>query len=290
MDLNKPILHARDHLPGGADPIPGLCTSCAKATPVDGSIPSTGAGDPAGNDWHWWRFREPGQYQLSPLAARYSPDQGPSPGASHGTDMEMRSTGHTATIEAVGGKPGPNANSTAAYREQDTATGHDPHNWFQALTSITHSEFGVGAEQSLVGWFNLNALPGVNDLWHIYPPTASGDPTYETYLQANSDGSLTLVRDGTAFTTAAGLISAGSWFYWAFVVGSGRIRLYVNPGAPVATTPSPTSGTSFPFTGPLAMETQGPTLDYTAAELAARLNASGFKSVALQLNGDYGGL
>src|SRR5207253_3140650 len=107
----KPILHARDHLPGGADPIPGLCTDC-HAPPVTTTIPGEGAVDTAaGRSWHWWRFRR----TTMPSFDRHIDDEGAGPRA----PVDIAVIAHSPldfNTEFVLAQPGPVAESLSMQR------------------------------------------------------------------------------------------------------------------------------------------------------------------------------
>ena len=271
MKSRKPILHARDHLPGGADPLPTLKTSAAPLPD-----PVTDEGDKSGEDWGWWRFRE---FTGISSPQRTVLDEGGHGESPTGFDMVVNVYHVLDWEEEVSiGLPGPAADSRAMCRVDAGSFGAV--NWWNSATGFP-CQWGAGGNWSVVGWFKFSELGNCDVLnW------AGGDSARTTLL-LNPNGSVSLYRQGTTFTSAAGLIGAGAWVYIAVVCGGGRIRVYVNPGAPEAGEYAPTIGNDYPFNGPMAMETWGlENGNYTAAELADRLKTNGFASVAVQLNAE----
>ena len=291
MKQQKPILHARDHLPGGADPLPHPPDY---VQPPATEIPGHGGptGDPASplRAWHWWRFQTVTLIGTPPNTQPLSTPDIATNAPADAMQIEWQDERPLAdderSTEVTSGHAGPNpeAKSILRLRRLD----RNPDNWWTGTspiaTDVPDINWGMGGDFTLLGWFNFTALRN----WDILniQNIAFGHPN-PTYLLLRPDGGVTLHRFASEFGSAGGLITAGSWNYIAVTVGAGRVKVYVNPGPPEAQPYDATYGNDFPFPGPMGMETWGlENGDYTAAQLAARLTANGFKSVAVQLNGD----
>lgn len=277
MKQRKPVIHARDHLPGGADPIPGVLGTTAP--PVNDPIQQAGdRATAAGQEWHWWRFRKFGGTGGHGIA-----DEGSAAAPDFSGGYPMQVTAYHPldfNTEFDIGLPGPTSDSLSMERTGDfwpggTVPGRK--NWWSAVSVHAGNE-GVGTKWSYAGWFKFTVL-GHCDVYN------DGYEAHPTTVFINGDGSVSIRRWGVTAASRPGLIRAGAWHYIAYSLGNGRLRVYVDPATAEAGDYAPTYGTSFPFAGPLAMETFGLEKgDYTAAALAAKLNANGFKSIAVQLN------
>ena len=298
MKQQKPILHARDHLPGGADPLPQLPIN-GEPPPgrIDTEIPKHGTPPPGAPalPWFWWRCRETGEEPHPPGTAFriHSPEENTHSAANQMLLSWYGQLGiplHAPTDEVFSGSDGPNSDSRALLRLRDSTV--NPDGDFRgacALGSVSFppgytANMGKGATFTLLGWFNF-VLTHNWDIFNLDP--TGGTDFNRTTLLLNANGSVSLKRWGSTYTSAAGLVQAGTWAYIGIAIGAGRVKVYVNPGPPEPTAPNPAYGTAFPFDVPMVMETWGlENGDYTADQLAARLNGNGFKTVAVQLNGD----
>lgn len=280
--IRKPILHAYDHLPGGADPLPSYSTASSDDVTRDtfGQIPD-------GVYAHYWRWREPDwEYDASDPTKSGTPDLAPYEDTPEGPfhAIQMSYQGAAAHGEEVsGGHAGPSAGMLAAKREWT-----HPLNFQNFYAWSAPPLYGMvnapGVPLSCVGWFKFTNLSPDGTWFDVFSFGDTGD-AIATRLRGFPNGSLALSREGEEWTTPAGVLKPNKWHYLAVVIGLGRVRLYVDPSAAAPAETTATIGNDFPFPGPLAMETWGLEKgDYTAGELGAKLVGAGFESIAVQLN------
>src|SRR5262245_48895771 len=152
MKQQKPILHARDHLPGGADPIPSLTTGQPPPPePPTTTIPGECGNGPTGSEqWHWWPCRE-----LDDAATPTTIDAGP---PTHVTMNFLSGLSSVSNTEMDSGFAGPNSSSASIHRHLE-ASNDDPAyfggNYWRGQASVS-IPYGVGSSWTLLGWFNFD--------------------------------------------------------------------------------------------------------------------------------------
>lgn len=261
--MTGPPYHGRTHLPDGTDPIgiyPIETTNDVNDPDVDptqkilvgrGLIltePEEGTaridavvGETASpyasqittdQPMHWWRMREPDLDDGS--------DREPDVGFGGSPDDMGFSTNGAGSTEITELQAGPNPDLISIRRIRDV--GFNAPNYWSGQAAVGDVPIADGEEFSYEGWWKIDNTLAEFDLFNW---TGSTDD----YLVVNADGSVTLGRDGTTFSTDPGVVVEDAWRYYCVVVDGSTVRLYVNPAAdlaPLIDEPDPASTTGLP--------------------------------------------
>jgi hypothetical protein len=201
--VSGPAYHARTHLPGGTDPIPGL----GATTPTDDSYVDQILGH--ANLLHYWRMG---------AASGDQPDTSGHVGGA--VDLVRQAVGTAGTYDVVGALE--NGEDDGAW--QQNAGGASASNYFQSASS--HRANFAGTQSFTIEcwvWIDPSWTSGQGDIVSML----SGGGTVSGWQLGLSSGFLILNRNTAGGFTSVGM-SRGEWHHLAATYDGTTSRIYVD--------------------------------------------------------------